>query len=673
MVIPDELPLQDGKIACRTCHTAHASTEEETLATAVFLRVRNDAGQLCQSCHKDHTLGPQEGAHPIGGMPWAIPNELIIAGAKPPPDNRTLTCQVCHMPHGSKQEHLLVMGTGSNQLCLTCHQELRPGMFRHDRPTDHPSNPLIQDPHQLDFIKKMGTAIGDQGRLICLSCHKVHHGKGRRFLLADDLAGGKFCINCHSNKASVTGSPHDLTVAAPDERNRLGMLPTASGSCGACHLFHDFARSVQPTPLDPAGHCVTCHQPDQCAANALTGQWGHPVNVSLTAGMPTGLLPLLSSKNADGVENNVVTCITCHDPHSNDQTHPKFLRNAAKPSELCITCHSEMKSLTGGPHDALTPSVKWDGSNPGEQDLCLSCHLPHSSDPTRKEWAKAPANGQPISDGVCLGCHAEAGWDGHGNLLTLHPRSQTSLDRTGHLPLLPSLEDATVGRIGCKTCHDPHKAHSNNPLLRILPGNDPASLCATCHDEKRHIRLTGHGSPIFQNLYPKSEGTCAPCHTNHASPAKLQSPLQTFLRTLPNKTSVDEHCWVCHGPRGTGPTVDVPQHSSIPQVMSEGHTQIMTSLFSGKRKETFQTIACSACHSPHGNLQVFQTLEKSIIEALGPRESRALKSTLKPGLEKNLCSHCHGFDAIRRFLYFHRPDKRTGPIGLSPLGEPWPE
>ncbi len=43
--------LKDGKIACRTCHTAHGTEGSGTLASVFFLRAPSEAGQLCMMCH----------------------------------------------------------------------------------------------------------------------------------------------------------------------------------------------------------------------------------------------------------------------------------------------------------------------------------------------------------------------------------------------------------------------------------------------------------------------------------------------------------------------------------------------------------------------------------------------------------------------------------------------
>ncbi len=104
MQVPEVLPLKDGRIACRTCHTAHGGTGPQTIETIVFLRVPNESGQLCQSCHTGMTKGPAGGTHTLGSMPWPIPQELLDAGAKAGPAEYRLICQTCHTAHGAAQD-----------------------------------------------------------------------------------------------------------------------------------------------------------------------------------------------------------------------------------------------------------------------------------------------------------------------------------------------------------------------------------------------------------------------------------------------------------------------------------------------------------------------------------------------------------------------------------------
>lgn len=59
MTIPPDIPLEDGKIGCRTCHTPHTlGGSGQQHRGAVFMRVEARPNELCVACH-----GPK------GGMP----------------------------------------------------------------------------------------------------------------------------------------------------------------------------------------------------------------------------------------------------------------------------------------------------------------------------------------------------------------------------------------------------------------------------------------------------------------------------------------------------------------------------------------------------------------------------------------------------------------------------
>jgi hypothetical protein len=51
---------------------------------------------------------------------------------------------------------------------------------------------------------------------------------------------------------------------------------------------------------------------------------------------------------------------------------------------------------------------------------------------------------------------------------------------------------------------------------------------------------------------------------------------------------------------------------------------------------------------------------------LTARELRARKWHLRSFAAENVCTTCHGFDALRRFMYFHDPQRRGGPIEETP-------
>ena len=45
---------------------------------------------------------------------------------------------MCHVAHGSREEHLLIFGPSNNELCLACHTQIRPGLFEENGDPRHP-------------------------------------------------------------------------------------------------------------------------------------------------------------------------------------------------------------------------------------------------------------------------------------------------------------------------------------------------------------------------------------------------------------------------------------------------------------------------------------------------------------------------------------------------------
>ena len=629
MRIPPNLPLVNGTVACRTCHSAHMGGQfTGDLRSSIFLRVPNKSSELCISCHQDKTRGPKLGTQPIGGMPWPVPRELIDAGARVGPNPRELTCQVCHTPHGSAEDHLLVRGTDSNQLCLSCHDQLRPGMFRDGSHAEHPISPVV-NPAQAAAIKDMGTKLGPGEHLLCLSCHKLHHGKGERFMLADELTDGRFCIRCHQEKTSVLKTDHDLRSRFRDERNRLGMTPSSGGPCSSCHMFHRYARTPEESTVDPGGKCITCHQQGRCAESRVLGSVNHPG----------------------------VSCNGCHDPHMSD--HPAFLRNA--PGQVCSSCHKQQAGLVGGPHDMARAAGAWPAESREIADPCLACHRPHGNEDTGLFRMAGSLGGV---DAGCRACHAANLWDVPGDKSAVHPQ----FARNGTIVSCLPLDDANgkMPSIACKTCHDPHAGpQSGAMLLRVAAGRPAQDVCINCHAGMSHLALTGHsGTSLAKAGFDVV--ACGPCHTVHADAGAIeQRLLRPISLTAAGKASstgdsASAACVACHRPNGPAKPPVIASHPEIalPMAAVAGATIGLPLFDQQGMPSPSGRIACQTCHVPHGG----PPPGGSDAASLSAAQQRAMRLLLREFAAPNLCTTCHGSDGLRRFLYFHDPRRRAGPI-----------
>lgn len=116
------------------------------------------------------------------------------------------------------------------------------------------------------------------------------------------------------------------------------------GDCTMCHLETGGGGLLIGT--NPTELCLGCHDGSLAFATQANfqgeqagyryGQGDHPVEVKMshTGGFQDvgelGPLPLSAGE--------VITCITCHDPHEGSQV-PGMLRMSNNGSALCFTCH----------------------------------------------------------------------------------------------------------------------------------------------------------------------------------------------------------------------------------------------------------------------------------------------------------------------------------------------
>ncbi len=600
--VPDYLPLVDGKIMCRTCHSAHAGGQRnQSLADAIFVRVENGSGELCIACHANKALGPAAGAHPIGGMPWAVPDKLVEAGAKVGPNPRELTCYVCHTPHGSERNDLLVMGTESSQLCLTCHQKLRPGLWRPDE-HEHPQNPPLQNAGQKEAIAALGTKLGDNDTLICLSCHKVHHGVSQRYLLADTLQGSQLCLRCHPERSGMVNSSHDLRVSSPECRNRIGQTAQESGPCGACHTFHRFARMPDPQPRDPSGLCVTCHQEGQCASKVDLDAPSHPFQVDEER-LPKDLKLQTFAPSKEG--QKTLACLTCHNPHETGNAH--FL--AMPQAQLCSQCHQEQASDLVGAHDltSRTDITNAKGRTPADTGNCGFCHAMHEAKGPSLWGATSEAPATP--DAMCTSCHRADGIASeHPESKVHHPTGPETAEKaaklTTDLPLYKTPGHPNEGAyVACGSCHNPHGNSQKSPSL-VRDGPPSSDLCIRCHTETGTMIGGLHDIQASPTKWPalaqEEPDRCLSCHQPHSNDT------QRGLWTVPPNQQYAESDAVClgchkvmtwagHGTKPGSGTATQPASASL-ALTTDTHGLPLLPTSPGKREGD---IGCKTCHDPH--------------------------------------------------------------------------
>ncbi|HNO79096.1 MAG TPA: cytochrome c3 family protein [Phycisphaerae bacterium] len=649
MTIPESLPLIDGTLNCRTCHSAHAGPGE-TIATTIFTRVPNEQSQLCTMCH---TSAVGDNHHPLKQIDYTIPDSTRPKWAHDGPNDNEVTCQSCHTPHGGKSDRLLVTSPSDEGLCLRCHEVLTPDAWKDNLAHTHPRNVKIKTDHQRETLARWETQTGPGETLICISCHAMHKDSSDKKLLQNTLADSAVCLDCHAGFDRIFDSRHDLRTSAESEQNARGMTATDSGPCSACHGAHEPARAFEASAYDITGSCTSCHKKGECAESAGGLAHGHPINIP-------GATPQMENMRLFAAQGHIdadsMACLTCHNPHETANDH--FLRG--KPDQVCASCHQAQSMTLAGAHEFSNRSdlVNAAGRTSKETGTCGTCHGIHEGKGPLM-WTATDTPPTTPED-FCLGCHQQDGLAGEHLPQTLrHPLTKISTAAgTTHSTSLPfftkTCERDPNGQMSCASCHDPHANSDVTPaLLRNQTGGDTTSLCFECHPQTSPIHEGLHAQSFMENqkvvaLAGTHPSTCGPCHATHADEVVNGMWVGPYFANANTETA--SRCLGCHGPGGISEPVNLLPH---PQVFLrepnlEGATSILP--LAHKGDDPNGQIDCLTCHEPHGrNLTDHANDDRPPSEA----ERRAQKLLLRSYVAPNLCSSCHGYEGSYRFLNYH--------------------
>jgi predicted CXXCH cytochrome family protein len=599
--VPPHMPLEDGKMVCRTCHTAHTVPTAADLSKIVFLRAAKEGG-LCQQCHVDRAYGAEHTSHPLAKLPFELPAELADAHARTDIADRTkMACQTCHTTHGARADHLLVMGTSSGQLCVACHEKLRPTEWKADAPREHPQNPPLRTVEQRRAIADMGTRLGPGDTLTCFSCHKMHAARTGKYMLAETLEESRLCVRCHEDRTPMAASPHDLRTNKPLEKNRLGQTPGESGPCGACHSFHRYARDPKPGRGDPSGRCTTCHESVAKVGAGDGLPLAHPVDVAAAKAPSTATLKLVPQPGDE--KKASFTCNTCHDPHLGGEV-AKFLRMPK--DTMCASCHADRAASLAGKHDfSDRPDLKnGRGQTAAESGKCAFCHAVHAK-AERVMWvATKESPGTP--DELCTQCHREGGLAGRMPGAAFgHPTGPKARPTTRAALPLPLFNNGgsivSDGFVACASCHDPHGDTGKRPTM-LRAGGATSELCTTCH--AANAAMTGGPHDLRgKKDVPAGDAPpdlCTSCHRPHAD-----DPVKQRLAFAPaaGMPRPDGACVACHAKQGWGNEELPPAGRSLhPTALPAKHAGSEAGLPLLVGADGEKSLACKTCHDPHARV-----------------------------------------------------------------------
>jgi predicted CXXCH cytochrome family protein len=623
MHVPEILPLDaEGKVQCRTCHTAHGVEMEmgADMATAVFLRVPNPNSELCRLCHTALTEDLQSVNHPIDvdlDHPWP---EALAATESHRGADHDVVCQSCHTPHGSQLNALLVLPLDDSRLCTACHVDQTEGTEA-PIPANHRFDGPLQAGAHAETLRAQGAHLTAGERMTCRTCHTPHAGKGGSLLLTDNRDDG-LCLLCHSEMEDLHLTGHRLALTAPDLEEVWN-----SGSCLGCHTPHAargpmlWGREPVPNQSGEAALCLSCHGEHSALDISSVGAITHPTFVELTPNAEIDL-PLFG-EDLRVADDGLVECSTCHDVHHprdawvgevpEERRAEQSLRASNTNDALCETCHREQWSAVAeGSHDFTAESTEV----PESQHIvgpCSACHAPHEAT-AEPLWAMATGEGEIEAERLCRTCHGDPDWLARAPTeVHMHPVSALSdeLQTWGDLPLFAhegtqAVASGEAGIMTCLTCHDAHALAGASPdITRMAVGGD-APLCVVCHADQQALLATQHG---FENQPASAEagvgvsiakdGACGVCHRVTDVPATGMR----FRAAADSKgdDSVEDLCLSCHRPEGvagerTVSLVSHPRSVAPPVERRPEHLPLFDA--SGARSAEGR-ITCTTCHDPH--------------------------------------------------------------------------
>jgi predicted CXXCH cytochrome family protein len=394
---------KNGEMTCLTCHDPHRwqpdSEEGETRTdvdgnrTTSFLR--KPSPQICAECHQNkfYIANSKHDLREVAAEEKNILNQI---------PSQSGLCGSCHLVHNARSPFLWARKMPSENdnivqsLCIGCHNENAVARQKVIKGHSHPLSVPVAEMGVGSSLPLFDSTAkkNKDGVMGCLTCHDPHRwdplstvandhfdiegNSQNSFLRLETSPSPRLCENCHTDKAHIEKTDHDLIVTAPFSRNIVGQTPLESGVCGVCHLVHNSENKVQ---LWARGFgrgynimetmCNSCHSKAGSGKKKIPKISFHPRekvidNQGKNIKGRLDYFPLFHGKTGEPTTRGNISCPSCHNAHQWDPQNPlkgkginvegdatnSFLRPPAS-RELCRDCHAaDTASRIKNYHDA---------------------------------------------------------------------------------------------------------------------------------------------------------------------------------------------------------------------------------------------------------------------------------------------------------------------------------
>ena len=468
-------------LGCARCHDPNftadvAAANGSGVIAANFLRVPNNADQMCLDCHRPRNVASHlQGSHPV------LVNYSAIATANPakyvkPVKNSTSA-------NATSDLNVQLAQTGKQVVCTTCHgvhytdsrSSTVDGKTAFAKLSSSDGSLLRTDRRSA----AVAAGVADKTN-ICTNCHaaKFNHNNAGQNVQCDDCHGAHVEYDAADPKAAkgvnIFLVRRNVTVAgqaakvfyrytAAAKREFVNTDNTGLGLCQRCHTTPTTGYHVTAQP----NQCGTCHVHSSAKGSfspECTACHGYPP----------------AQTNNGDVHPNATDCSNCHGASSTHTVLPHTI--------TCLTCHATL----GGSHAAHTGSLfgsvsKYgfgsyttvdDSNNSGYRFGCINCHPNENVNHAR--GTVAVVSGKGASLGYVSGtkkcsatyCHSDGkgayaltpAWGtpfptGSAKCALCHAALPTSGSHTAHITTngihsgVTGIDYASAANFSCDKCH----------------------------------------------------------------------------------------------------------------------------------------------------------------------------------------------------------------------------
>jgi len=296
-------PVRQGN--CLACHDPHVSAEKGLINGRLVDR--------CFSCHEDLQ---ENNTHPH--KPFAKGD-----------------CLACHRPHVADNNQLLI--SSSEKICFTCHTNDTVNQVHKNYPQKIKGCLSCHDPHGSNRQGMVRNRLHEPYATGCNDCHK----KG------DTTVATEVCLDCHADKGEAAYSIHNHLSAntgnsctnchSPHAGDGTGLLKAKERQvCRSCHE-DTFKRYGDKTYVHPeiGTNCSKCHAVHGSNRRAMLKQDGNDICSQCHETQGKFSHPV-GEKIRDPRTGQMMTCVSCHNPHGTSFQHQLILSGQ---KVLCIQCH----------------------------------------------------------------------------------------------------------------------------------------------------------------------------------------------------------------------------------------------------------------------------------------------------------------------------------------------